>query len=209
MSLAPVEPLHDRINGSHWQEAGNYRLRSVAMKLNTPVRTLGPVDYAPLKAAVCAAPSDAWLEDVQRQVDYAEVHSQTQSIILLFCEGWPQVKISKRKGWDRFSAQARPVVQEILERHYHPNGTVIRAVIAKLLAGGVIETHEDSHPTFAVSHRIHVPLVTNDSVDFSVGGELFHLQEGIAYEISNLDAHGVHNRSDQDRLHFIFDYFPG
>ena len=98
-------------------------------------------------------------------------------------------------------------MREIIGQNYAADGIVIRAMVAKLVAGGKILPHIDLAPDFAATHRIHVPLVTNDMVDFEVGGEIFHLQEGVAYEISNLDAHGVHNRSAEDRIHFIFDYF--
>jgi hypothetical protein len=176
------------------------------MKLDTKVRRLGPVDYGPLKAAVTAIHPEAWLEDKLRQDVFADVHYQTQSIILLFCDGWPTIKVTPRKGWDYFSEQAGPIIETIVETYYPPGGFVLRAMVAKLVAGGVIAPHKDIHASFAVAHRIHVPLVTNDLVDFTIDDEAFHLQEGIAYEISNLDTHGVANRSAEDRVHFIFDY---
>ncbi|MFO1187238.1 MAG: aspartyl/asparaginyl beta-hydroxylase domain-containing protein [Alphaproteobacteria bacterium] len=176
------------------------------MKLDTPVRELGPVDHIPLKTAMSAIHPEAWFEDTLRQEAFADYHGQTQSIILLFCDGWPEIKITPRKGWDYFSKQAEPIVGHILRKHYKPGGVVIRAMLARLRAGGYIAPHEDSHPTFDISHRIHVPLVTNDEVDFFVAGQNFHFKEGLAYELSNLDEHSVRNRSSVDRVHFIFDY---
>jgi hypothetical protein len=79
-------------------------------------------------------------------------------------------------------------------------------MLAKLVAGGVISRHRDEHPSFAIGHRVHVPLITNDQVDFTINDEVFHLSEGVAYEVSNLDYHSVVNRSTEDRVHFIFDY---
>jgi len=176
------------------------------MKLDTAVRTLGPVDHVAFRAAVLGVPKEAWLEDTSRQERFAEYHNQTQTIILLFSDGWPDISISRRSGWRRFSAHAWPIVQKILADHYRPGGHVLRAMVAKLVAGGIVTPHEDVHPSFAIAHRVHVPLITNDLVDFTVADETFHLQEGVAYEISNLDTHGVHNRSSEDRVHFIFDY---
>lgn len=176
------------------------------MKLDSGVRELGRVDHTALKTAVAAFPPNAWLEDTLRQDAFAEVHSQTRSIILLFCEGWPKIQISRRRGWDYFAPQAVPLIQSICDAHYSPRGAVIRAMVAKLVAGGQIAPHEDAHPSFAVAHRVHVPLVTNDQVDFTIAGSVYNLREGLAYEVSNLDVHSVHNRSGQDRIHFIFDY---
>jgi hypothetical protein len=76
---------------------------------------------------------------------------------------------------------------------------------AKLLSGGRIALHKDGHPSFEHSHRIHVPLTTNPNVDFLIRGQNHHLEEGVAYEVSNLDYHAVTNRGP-DRIHFIFDY---
>lgn len=175
------------------------------MKLETPVRTLGTVDHRALKAAAASVPAEAWLEDPLRQKSF-EQHRHTQSIILLFANGWPKVQVERRPSWALFSEAAIPVMQQIVAAHYKPGGVVIRAMVAKLLPGGEISEHFDSHETFAISHRIHVPLQTNPDVEFRVRGDNHHLVEGVAYEISNLDFHAVNNRSPHDRLHFIFDY---
>lgn len=177
------------------------------MKLDTKVKTLGPVNYEPLKAAACNARPDLWYSDKLRQQSF-DVHAQTQSIILLFTEGWPEMNVEQRQGWSLYSNIAAPVMRQIIKRHYSIHGTVIRAMFAKLIAGGVIEEHMDKHPSFSVAHRIHVPLMTNDDVDFIIDDEIFHLKEGMAYEVSNLDFHSVKNRSNVDRVHFIFDYVP-
>jgi hypothetical protein len=175
------------------------------MKLDIPVKTLGPVNHLPLKAAVEAIAPAAWLEDTLRQQSF-EQHMATQSIILMFATGWPQVKVEKRKGWDYLSPTAIPLMMEAVGSHYKPGGLILRAMVAKLVAGGEIAEHVDGHGSFDISHRIHVPLVTNDQVDFKVRGVNHKLVEGVAYEISNVDMHGVANRSAQDRIHFIFDY---
>jgi aspartyl/asparaginyl beta-hydroxylase (cupin superfamily) len=79
-------------------------------------------------------------------------------------------------------------------------------MVAKLLAGGTIHPHVDAHPSFSVGHRIHVPLKTNDDVQFIVEGERIIMEEGEAYELNNLLNHGVHNGGKEDRIHLIFDY---
>jgi aspartyl/asparaginyl beta-hydroxylase (cupin superfamily) len=175
------------------------------MKLDVRVRELGSVDYMPLKNAMCAVDPGVWDEDAIRQKSF-EQHEQTRSIILLFAEGWPEIKVVQRSGWKYFNREASALIDEILKKNYPPGGVVIRAMLAKLLAGGVISRHYDSGPTFAIAHRIHVPLITNEQVDFRVAGDHHYLAEGKAYEISNLDYHSVYNRSTQDRVHFIFDY---
>lgn len=174
------------------------------MLLETPVRKLGTVDHRALKAAVEAATAEAWLEDDVRQKSF-EQHKQTQSLVMLFSNTWPEPVVERRKGWDLLAGPANTVMEHIIAEHYPPGGRVIRAMAAKLMAGGRIALHKDGHPSFAAAHRIHVPLVTNPDVDFVIRGVSNYLEEGVAYEVSNLDYHAVTNRG-ADRIHFIFDY---
>lgn len=174
------------------------------MLLETPVRTLGAVDHRALKAAVASATAEAWLEDDVRQKSF-EQHKQTQSLVMLFSNTWPDPVVERRKGWGLLAEPANALMEQIIRDHYPPGGRVIRAMAAKLLAGGRIALHKDKHPSFAAAHRIHVPLVTNPDVDFVIRGLSNYLEEGVAYEVSNLDFHAVTNRGP-DRIHFIFDY---
>ena len=174
------------------------------MLLETPYRKLGPVDHTALKSAVLAATPEVWLEDKTRQQSF-EQHKATQSIVMLFSNTWPDPIVEKRSGWDRFSDPANAIIDQIVKAHYPPGGRIIRAIAAKLLSGGRINLHKDAHPSFAASHRVHVPLVTNPDVSFVIRGVDHYLEEGVAYEVSNLDYHAVTNRGP-DRIHFIFDY---
>jgi hypothetical protein len=179
------------------------------MDIGVPIRSLGPVDAQALIDAVLAADEVAWNENVERQKSY-EVHEQTRSIVLLFAEveRWPEVEVVKNPGWARLSHVAVPLMHEIIRRFYPPGGTIIRAMAARLLAGGRIIPHRDAHPSFAAGHRIHVPVVTNPRVRFMIDGQPHQLQVGEAYEINNQKVHSVMNKGDTDRINFIFDYVP-
>ncbi|MDT8320297.1 MAG: aspartyl/asparaginyl beta-hydroxylase domain-containing protein [Xanthomonadales bacterium] len=179
------------------------------MNIGDRIRELGPVDSAALGEAVLAQESSAWHEQTYRQQEY-DVHRQTESIVLVFAnlEVWPQIEICKEPGWDRLSALAIPVMHDIIARHYPPGGTIIRAMAAKLLAGGKIAPHVDSHPSFHRGHRIHVPITTNPRVRFMIDGRPHRLQVGQAYEINNQMNHSVMNKGTADRITFIFDYVP-
>jgi quercetin dioxygenase-like cupin family protein len=179
------------------------------MDIGEPIRCFGKVDMEPLAAAILAQDEAAWNENVQRQTDY-EVHEQTRSIVLLFAEikDWPEIEVSKQPGWDRLATVAIPVMHQIIRNWYAPGGTIIRAMAAKLLAGGRIIPHRDSHPSFGAGHRIHVPIVTNPRVRFMIDGRPYQLEVGQAYEINNQKVHSVMNKGDADRINFIFDYLP-
>lgn len=179
------------------------------MDIGVPIRSFGKVDMEALGAAILAQDEAAWNENVQRQKDY-EVHEQTRSIVLLFAEvsEWPACEVSKQPGWNRLADFAVPLMHQIIRNWYPPGGTIIRAMAAKLLAGGRIIPHRDSHPSFGAGHRIHVPIVTNPRVRFMIDGRPYQLEVGQAYEINNQKVHSVMNKGDADRINFIFDYLP-
>lgn len=174
---------------------------------NEPTVPLGKVDCRQLTNKVMSLGEEAWRADAWRQRDY-DVHAQTQSIVLLFCDGWPDVTVTRGSGWDLLSAEAEPVMEQVLRRHYATGGKIFRAMVTRLGPGCRIAVHKDSHPSFAVAHRIHVPLVTNPDVEFIVGPERVPPREHYAFELNNLMFHQVTNHGDRARIHFIFDYAP-
>ncbi len=179
------------------------------MDFGDRIKELGPVESTALREAILAQEEAAWHEQLYRQKEY-DVHSQTQSIVLVFAnlENWPELVIQKEPGWDRLSHLAVPVMHDIIARHYPPGGTIIRAMAAKLVAGGKITPHTDTHPSFHRGHRIHVPVTTNPRVRFMIDGRPHQLQVGQAYEINNQKNHSVMNKGNEDRITFIFDYVP-
>jgi hypothetical protein len=179
------------------------------MDIETPLRELGPVDSSKLTEAILAQEKNAWREELHRQESY-DVHRQTESIVMVFTEldDWPSITIKKEPGWDRLADAALPVMHSIIRQFYPAGGTIIRAMAAKLLAGGKITSHRDAHPSFHMGHRIHVPITTNPRVRFMIDGRPYRLQIGQAYEINNQKNHGVMNKGTEDRITFIFDYVP-
>jgi hypothetical protein len=177
------------------------------MLIDTPIRDLGYVDTTNLTQRVSSADESVWTADNRRQDDY-EVHAQTQSIILVFFTGWPEVRVEHASGWDAFGDVAMPVMEHVVAQHYPPGGMVLRVVLARLLPGCQIDAHLDSHASFSVAHRIHVPLLTNPDVEFIVGGERIVTRPSHAFELNNKMVHSVANRGTTARVHLIFDYAP-
>ena len=179
------------------------------MDIEAPLRELGPVDSSALAQAILAQGKGAWREELHRQKSY-DVHKQTQSIVMVFTEldDWPSITVKKEPGWDRLVDVAVPLMHDIIGKFYPGGGTIIRAMAAKLMAGGKITSHRDSHPSFRFGHRIHVPISTNPRVRFMIDGRPYRLKVGEAYEINNQKTHGVMNKGTEDRITFIFDYVP-
>ncbi|MEO0424630.1 MAG: aspartyl/asparaginyl beta-hydroxylase domain-containing protein [Pseudomonadota bacterium] len=181
------------------------------MDIAHPLNDLGPISVAPLSEAILAFEDEVWREEQLRQKKYSEVHYNTESVILIFCnhDDWPSIEVVKGNGWDRLAQLALPLMHDIIGKHFVPGGTIIRAMAAKLKAGTTITPHTDNHPSFRHSHRIHVPITTNRKVRFMIDGRPHRLEVGHAYEINNQKRHGVMNGGEEDRITFIFDYIPG
>jgi hypothetical protein len=177
------------------------------MDIQGSLRELGPVDSAALSDAVLSQDEDAWKVNQFRQQAYA-VHNQTESLVMIFCDGWPDMKVTRESAWDALKESAEPLMQDIIGNYYPPGGTIIRAMAAKLKAGGIIAPHRDTHQSFVHSHRIHIPITTNAGVRFMINGRPHRFKVGNAYEINNQQNHSVMNSGKEDRITFIFDYLP-
>jgi hypothetical protein len=179
------------------------------MDIGVSVKDLGNIDVSPLRDAILAVDDQAWFENNHRQTEY-DVHAQTQSLVMLFVDTdvWPNVEVTKESAWDSLSEAALPIMNSILEQSYPPGGKIIRAMAAKLLAGGVIKPHTDKHPSFHAGHRIHIPITANPRVRFMIDGRPHKFEVGKAYELNNQIMHSVINKGSDDRINFIFDYIP-
>ncbi|MEM7276644.1 MAG: aspartyl/asparaginyl beta-hydroxylase domain-containing protein [Pseudomonadota bacterium] len=178
------------------------------MDFDADQKCLGKVDAEALRTCILDQPESAWTEQAIRQQSY-EVHRDTQSIVMLFCdESWPNGEIYKESGWDRLTEQAEPLIEHIINTYYEPGGLVLRAMAARLVAGGRILPHRDSLHSFHIGHRIHIPITSGDGVRYTVSGRPYQFEPGQAYEINNQRKHSVMNLGTEPRISFIFDYVP-
>ena len=179
------------------------------MNIGIPLKELGDVDISALREVILGADEEAWLDNSYRQHSY-DVHTQTHSLVMLFTtgEGWPHIEVRKESAWDLLVGEAMPIMHSLLQQHYPAGGTIVRAMAAKLLAGGIIKPHVDHHPSFHAGHRIHVPITSNSRVRFMIDGQPYQFEVGKAYELNNQKTHSVMNKGKEDRITFIFDYIP-
>ena len=177
------------------------------MEFDGTLKDLGEVDVQALATRILDLDATHWRANQYRQNAYS-VHEHTESLVMVFCSGWPELTVSKENAWALLQEQAVPLMHDLLGAHYAPGGTIIRAMAAKLKPGGVITPHRDTHPSFVASHRIHVPITTNAGVRFMIDGRPHRFEIGRAYEINNQRNHSVMNSGQEDRITFIFDYLP-
>jgi hypothetical protein len=171
-------------------------------------RHLGEVDIEQLKQRILFQEPEAWAEQTIRQQTY-EVHKDTESIIMLFCdESWPDGEIYRESGWERLSDVAMPIINHVINTWYEPGGILLRAMAAKLKSNGRINAHRDTLRSFHMGHRIHVPITSNAGVRYTISGKPYSFEVGNVYEINNQKKHSVMNMGSEDRISFIFDYVP-
>lgn len=99
-----------------------------------------------------------------------------------------------------------PYFEEILQAFHCPHG---RVRIMNLLPGTIIREHRDTFEEvsdYAFGQvRLHIPIITNDKVIFTVGGKKYHLQEGHLYYVNFSKKHYVRNDGDTGRTHLVLD----
>jgi len=163
------------------------------------------VDLSFIRRKLARIPERAWYGS-GREKTY-EVHKQTQSLLLIHDDDFRHYQPTQHDLYNDFRKELQPIFDFIAD-HYHHDGYVVRALFARLKAGGRIDSHTDGLYSLLKCHRIHIPIVTNDQVVFTIGGEEKVLGEGEMWEINNATLHAVDNRSALDRIHLIVDWVP-
>ena len=78
--------------------------------------------------------------------------------------------------------------------------------IMKLAAGSRIKEHTDHDLAAELgTARLHIPIVTNDEVDFRLNGTRVVLNEGECWYLRLTDPHSVENKGQSDRVHLVID----
>jgi quercetin dioxygenase-like cupin family protein len=183
-------------------------------------RHIGNVDPAPLAALTETLSEAQWAANTFRQQKY-EVHRDTQTIGLVFDPDFRHTHPTRLPLLEKFVQDLRPVLALVAD--YYESGAdaaalidsnglgyFIRATLVRLAPGGTIAAHTDNNFSLTHSHRVHVPLITNDAVWFQVGSDRRSLRAGEVWEINNRRMHSVGNDGDAARVHLILDYvLPG
>lgn len=99
--------------------------------------------------------------------------------------------------------QSAPYLQSVLEVF---ECDLLRVRLLVLHPGAEIGEHTDEVPEGAPEQaRIHVPIVTNDKIEFIVEGERLQLAAGETWFVDTLRRHSLVNRGDTSRIHLVID----
>ena len=78
--------------------------------------------------------------------------------------------------------------------------------LLKLDAGAVIKEHKDAELCFEMGEiRIHIPVVTNNEVEFYLDKERMKVKEGECWYMNFNLLHSVINKSKTPRIHLVVD----
>ena len=83
----------------------------------------------------------------------------------------------------------------------------LRVQLASLPPGGVISTHRDIGILTKI-HRLHIPIITKEGVNFFVRKNKYYLEPEHLYDLNNVFMHSVTNNSDINRIHLLIDMLP-
>lgn len=98
---------------------------------------------------------------------------------------------------------ASPYFQQVLATF----ACQVQAVrLMRLAPGSLIKQHRDHDLSFEDGTvRIHVPVTTNEGVDFRLNRVRCAMPAGSAWYLRLSDPHSVANRGESDRVHLVID----
>ena len=186
------------------------------MNFDGDMKKLGDIDVTRFAQQAAKITDAEWTADAFRQKTY-EVHKQTQTIRLIMDEDGRHRDPTYHPSYEVYKELVDPI-ETFIRRQFeqtlkakrlrkkHGRGYFIRMILVKLLANGSIPHHVDQGETLSKSHRMHLPIITNEQNLFSVGDTEMHMKAGELWEINNRREHGVVNGGSEDRTHLIIDY---
>jgi len=163
-----------------------------------------PLHFEPasLRADLEVIPGSAWIPHFN-QNDYS---GQWSSVALRSCSGRVddiQPRGAAAQFRDTPLVDACPYLRAIIETFAMPTKSVR---LLRLHAGSRVLEHRD--PDLGLSNgeiRIHIPITTNDRLEFVVANRQLILAEGEAWYIDFSQPHRIHNGGDTDRVHLVID----
>lgn len=99
--------------------------------------------------------------------------------------------------------QQCPYIKEVLGHFKCP---LLAVRLLRLAAGAVIKEHRDAELYFEKGEiRIHIPVKTNEGVEFFLDNERMMLKEGECWYMNFNLPHRINNTSTEERIHLVLD----
>lgn len=170
--------------------------------INKTIKPFNYLGYYNIDSILKKIDSLDWNGYTNRQeIRYGMQDTETVPII------WEE-KFKFQKSWNNLEVFSDEVdfFKDELTKHFG-EGILMTCVLTKLPKQKNIDWHYDCGSFFNNSHRIHIPIITNDDVIFKIGDEEKNMKVGEMWEINNNNLrHGVFNNGNNDRIHLMFDW---
>ena len=132
--------------------------------------TRAVVNISPFKQYLLSLPNEIWDSEKQdgnvKLIRPAHDAWGIKKIIFTFCDDFLQkvfdLPWSQLQVWRQYLV---PIYQAVGINE----GQVVRCLLASMPSGSSIPVHHDTGYWVQKTHRLHVPIVTGDGVDFLVG----------------------------------------
>lgn len=173
------------------------------MQLDTDVKEIGKVDRILLNNAISVCLSIDWFANEFSRGEKSLINGR---VIVL-----PYVIVKEeQKNYTKDQLKVIESVKPIIDYldNLYKGCKKVRGEIVNLPSNSELTLHRDIYWFHEHSHRIHVPLYTNDKCGQIFENRTVKLEEGIIYEINNRIMHSAFNFSDNHRIHLIIDYMP-
>jgi hypothetical protein len=171
-------------------------------------REICEVDIDPLREQLGRIGDAAWNAEDARKENRFDCFRRTRHIIARFIPAnRDPMAYYATPFWIIWEPLLRPILERVARHYDFAEAEFPKVMLARLAAHACIDRHVDGAGSNLLTHKIHVPLLTNGRVWFEVGDSHFQLAPGYAYELNNLRPHAVRNEGDTDRLHLIFEIF--
>src|SRR5205085_1333097 len=109
----------------------------------------------------------------------------------------------QRSYKDTFLLVQCPYIKQVIDS-FECEKTMVR--LMKLNAGAIIKEHRDHDMNFESGEaRFHIPVQTNEHLDFFVEGEKIVMNEGECWYLNLNLKHRVTNGGIADRIHLVID----
>ena len=146
-----------------------------------------------------------WLEYPDRKNTGGTASAYSDTIPLIYNPEQNINIIKHHKDYEEYAPFIHETVSVVAEKLNL--ASVKQAILARLRAHSEIKPHKDSIGSIVrKTHRIHVPVITNEKCSFTVSKESRNLKVGEIWIIDNVHkVHSVNNLGDIDRVHLIID----
>lgn len=174
------------------------------MRQPRPFIQYGSFDIKAIKDRLAAEPDASWTRSVARQ-EGNWPHRDARHISLVNDLDGRHFRPTIFPKYEEYAELMGPLLRTIATR-LNRGDRVQRLQFAWLGPGSTIAPHRDTSITLLYSHRMHVPISSNEDVVFECGDDSVVMREGEIWGFDNTLRHAVYNRGETPRIHLIADF---